>query len=65
MREGEANGGTRLPVYKNDDFYGNLTLAVLINVNKNRFITATINLLCTSDETFDIEFETSCSNNAT
>jgi hypothetical protein len=57
MREGEANGRIRLLVYKNDDFYWNLTLTVLRNVNKNRFITATIKILYTSDRTFGIELK--------
>jgi hypothetical protein len=41
-------GGLQLPACKNDDFYWPLALAVTINATKNRFTTATIELLCTS-----------------
>jgi hypothetical protein len=40
--------GLQLPACKNDDFYWPLALAVTINITKNRFTTATIELLCTS-----------------
>jgi hypothetical protein len=33
---------------KNNDFYWPLALAVTINATKNRFTTASIDLLCTS-----------------
>jgi hypothetical protein len=42
-------GGFELHTYKNDDFYWPLALAVLKDANENRFTTAIIELLCTSD----------------
>jgi hypothetical protein len=42
-------GGLQLPACKNDDFYWPLALAVTLNATKNRFTTASIDLLCTSD----------------
>jgi hypothetical protein len=42
-------GGPQLTACKNDDFYWPLALAVTKNVTINRFTTATIELLCTSD----------------
>jgi hypothetical protein len=42
-------GGPQLPACKNDDFYWPLALAVTKNATINRFTTATIELLCTSE----------------
>jgi hypothetical protein len=44
-----STGGSQLPAYKNDDFYWSLTLAVTKNATVNRFTTATIELICTSE----------------
>jgi hypothetical protein len=41
--------GPQLSACKNDDFYWPLALAVTKNATVNRFTTATIELLCTSD----------------
>jgi hypothetical protein len=41
--------GIQLPACKNDDFYGPLALVVTINATKNRFTTATNELLYASD----------------
>jgi hypothetical protein len=46
--ENRFTGGLQLPACKNNDFYWPLALAVTINATKNRFMTASIELLCTS-----------------
>jgi hypothetical protein len=54
-----CRGGLQLPACKNVDFYWPLALAVTINATKNRFTTASIDLLCTSVLKPEI-FHTSC-----
>jgi hypothetical protein len=44
-----VTGGRLVTACKKDDFYWPLALAVTENATKNRFTTATIELLCTSD----------------
>jgi hypothetical protein len=59
-----STGGSQLPACKNGDLYWPLALAVTKNATVNRFTTATIELICTSEfyikyiEPFQVLFST-------
>jgi hypothetical protein len=53
-------GGLQLPACKNDDFYWPLALAGTINATKNRFTTASIDLLCISAPVYLLHVSIPC-----